>query len=182
MTAPSPQRLIEALDYDPETGVFTWRRDTANIKAGAVAGCISKAQGYVLIRLDGSLMLAHRAAWAWMMGEWPVKKVDHRNRRKADNSWDNLRLADASENGQNRLGAQSNNKTGCRNVCYIERLSKPWWAKVNHRGTFEQGFFDTLLDAAAFAASRRAAMQPFSPEADFTAEPLASASGPLLPC
>lgn len=51
----SPDRIREALTYDPETGVFRRRRD------GKVAGGVNP-QGYVVIKLDDVLMRAHRIA------------------------------------------------------------------------------------------------------------------------
>jgi hypothetical protein len=92
------QILKERLSYDPQTGKFLWIKPTvSNIKAGATAGGVNKGHGYHVIRLYGKLYLAHRLAWFYMTGEWPIE-LDHINRIKHDNRWDNLRKATRSQN------------------------------------------------------------------------------------
>ena len=86
-------RLRELLQYDPETGVFTRLVKTSNgIKVGDVAGT-ADARGYILIRVDGWLHLAHRLAWLHMTCEWPKGMIDHINGVRDDNRWSNLRRA-----------------------------------------------------------------------------------------
>ena len=74
--------LRRRLDYDPETGVFTWRI-TVNSRAiaGETAGT-KNGLGYHQLTLDRKIYLAHRLAWLYMTGEWPKDQIDHRNTMK----------------------------------------------------------------------------------------------------
>ena len=96
--------LHRLLHYNPETGVFTWRVNRSRLaKAGSVAGTIN-SQGYVSIMVNRKLYLAHRLAFLYMTGSFPVDQVDHINRLRADNRWINLRPCNNSQNHRNRTG------------------------------------------------------------------------------
>lgn len=108
-------RLRELLTYDPLTGIFTNRTTrSSSALAGAVAGTL--ADGYIQITLDGVIHKAHRLAWLYMKGEWPIGDVDHQNRVRHSNWWDNLRLASRSLNMQNVMHPNRNNVTRRRGV------------------------------------------------------------------
>lgn len=97
-------RLHEVLDYDPNTGLLTWkvaRRGKA--KKGSVAGCKDPSNGYIRVAVDGVSLKAHRVAIAIMTGEWPEEGLhtDHINGKRDDNRWDNLRVVTRSENLRN---------------------------------------------------------------------------------
>lgn len=92
--------LKSLLQYDPETGHFTWIGFQNGANKNGPAGCVNKL-GYVVIRVLKKLYLAHRLAWLYMTDKWPSSIVDHKNRNRGDNSWSNLRLATKSLNGQN---------------------------------------------------------------------------------
>lgn len=101
---PPPDELRNVLSYEPMTGTFTWlSSDVAKfILAGSLAGSLHKATGYYRIVYLGRQYAANRLAWWFMTGEWPAVDVDHKNLCKADNTWDNLRLATNSQNQANR--------------------------------------------------------------------------------
>lgn len=73
----SYDRLRELVSYDPETGIFTWLRNTRQTKAGTVAGRPRKDG--IRIGLDGARYLAHVIAWFYMTGEWPEPEIDRLN-------------------------------------------------------------------------------------------------------
>lgn len=105
-------RLRELLDYDPDTGVFTWKISRrGRVKAGDVAGAL-RHDGYIQIGIDGRLHQAHRLAWLYVTGESPPSEIDHISCVRTDNRIANLRLATRSENQQNQSKAQKRNKTG----------------------------------------------------------------------
>ena len=100
-----PQKLPEyeivnsLLNYNPETGEFTWKASKGKRKAGAKAGYI-RGGTYVLIGINGGHYPAHRLAYLLMTKEQPDldKVVDHKNEIKSDNRWDNLQLITVGEN------------------------------------------------------------------------------------
>lgn len=131
------ERLQETLHYDPDTGNFT------RIATGAPAGGMHHT-GYLYIRIDGKRYAASRLAWMYMTGNFPEKFIDHKNRRPADNRWDNLREASPSENRAN-TAANRNNKTGVKGV-YLHRGR--YDASVRVRGKLiHVGCFATVEEA-----------------------------------
>ena len=128
MAAPlTAERLRALLDYDPVTGVFTWKATrTGQAVAGRIAGGALHT-GYHRIQIDGRAFLAHRLAWLYVHEVWPQGQIDHINGVKADNRIANLREATASQNGQNRRGSQINNGSGLLGV-YPHDASGRWRA------------------------------------------------------
>ena len=94
------KRLEERLSYDRETGLFIWRMARAD-KIGAIAGK-REHHGYIQIVIDGRAYMAHRLAWLWQTGGWPLREIDHVNGHKDDNTWNNLREATRSQNCINK--------------------------------------------------------------------------------
>lgn len=133
------ERLRELLNYDPRTGVFTWRIGRGKCLKGSVAG--SKNRGYVTIMLDGVNYLAHRLAWLYVYGAWPLGELDHRFGVHSDNRIAELRPATSTQNKQNQHRAKSNNRCGFLGVSWVTRTQK-WRAtikvatKQTHLGTF----------------------------------------------
>ena len=144
---PSVERLRELLNYDPKTGVFTWRVDRRNgnvirKKAGDVAGCKRGKTGYEIIGIDGKLYLAHRLAWQHVFGVKPSRQVDHINGDRSDNSLDNLRLASQSQQNGNQK-RRRDNTSGLRGV---HKHKNKWKTQIGRKHI---GVFDTKQDAYA---------------------------------
>src|SRR5712692_928690 len=68
--------------------------------------------GYLRIGICGGQYRAHRLAWLYMTGKWPIDQIDHKNAVKNDNRWKNLREATCAINNQNKRKALRNNRTG----------------------------------------------------------------------
>ena len=140
------ERLRHLLDYDPDTGLFTWKVSPArNVKDGQVAGSIND-DGYLRIRFDGKAYAAHRLAWLYMTGEFPPADVDHKNGIRSDNRWANLRAATRTENSANHKGWGT---SGVRGVRWCKKTKK-WQARIRVNGTlYRIGTFSTVEEANA---------------------------------
>jgi len=98
-------RLKELLHYCPDTGIFTWKvKYSRCLNIGDIAGCLDKSNGYIKIGIDKKAYRAHRLAFLYMDGALPPRHVDHVNRIRNDNRWDNIRHATPMDNMKNRKG------------------------------------------------------------------------------
>lgn len=145
------ERLRELLNYDSETGVFTWRvTRSGTALAGQVAGAQSVIRGeqmYVIIGVDRRRYHAHRLAWLWMTGTWPPSLIDHRNLNGRDNRWCNLRLASEGQNRRNHRMLR-NNTSGFTGV-YFSKAAQKWQAYIRADGRSQYiGIFTTAIEAA----------------------------------
>lgn len=145
----SQAELKALLDYNPETGLFTWRHD------GKTAGTPT-AEGYIAIRLLGRGVLAHRLAYFWMYGQWPLDQIDHVNRIRDDNRLINIRPATAHQNSLNR-GVTTRSKSGYKGV-FWDKNRQTWKAVITIDGRKHQirGKFRTAVEAHyAYARAAR---------------------------
>jgi hypothetical protein len=84
------KQIQNALDYDPQTGIFKWKISPAkNVKVGSRAGG-NGTGGYRYIRLLGQEMTEGRLAWFYMKGEWPEKRIKFKNGDIKDCCFENL--------------------------------------------------------------------------------------------
>jgi len=148
------ERIRELLAYDAGTGSFCWRVTTSNrATAGSIAGS-PDGHGYVKIKVDGRLYMAHRLAWLHVYAVWPVGSVDHINGVGTDNRIANLRDVDHSTNMQNQRRANYDSKSGLLGVAphgnnFRARIQLA--GKQRHLGTFS-----TAEEAhAAYIAAKR---------------------------
>jgi hypothetical protein len=112
------QRLRELLDYEPQTGRFFWKVKTARcVHIGDLAGAIER-NGYRRITFGKQRFLAHRLAWLYVSGEWPLGDIDHVNGNKDDNRIENLRAATVAQNAMNKKMVKTN-KVGFKGVCLV---------------------------------------------------------------
>lgn len=141
------------LNYDPDTGIFTWRHrpDSHFTSSRAAKSCNSRwagtiagykmGLGYILLGVDGKRFYAHRLAFLYMTGKFP-KEIDHANGIKSDNRWINLAEASHQENMRNRKVSKNNN-SGLHGVSYSNR-DGVWRAVI---GSFRSG---TLVHCGSF--------------------------------
>jgi citrate synthase len=106
--------LKSILDYDLDTGIFTWKVSKANrTKVGDVAGW--SYNGYREIEINNKAYKAHRLAWLYVYGEMPKNLVDHVDGNRSNNKISNLREATYQENSENYKTPKTN-KSGVKNV------------------------------------------------------------------
>lgn len=145
------EKLKSLLDYDPETGLFTWKITRGNARNGATAGRLVN-EGYTMIGVGGKEYLAHRLAWLWMTGGFPPDCIDHINRVRTDNRFSNLRLATVAENSQNMR--EPGNLAGVTGVCHCGNRFRARIAFKNK--TIHIGLFATKSEAhAAYLEKKR---------------------------
>jgi len=138
------QRLKEVLNYDAESGVFTWAVGSRKAAKGVVAGGFSD-RGYLNICVDGVRYRAHRLAWLYMYGVYP-KQIDHLNHVRHDNRMINLRETDSYGNSRNQ-SKPSHNTSGVVGVSLNNRIGRNetrWEVKIC--GKF-LGYFDNFFEA-----------------------------------
>lgn len=142
MSELSREQLKQLLAYNPDTGAFTWINCQAKqVRAGTPAGHLRK-DGYVVIKVNGRPYKAHRLAWLYMTGFFPIE-VDHRDRTPSNNRWSNLREATHAQNCRNRIFA---NATGT--PCVSQERSGRFRARLKLNGTRTQlGIFATKAEA-----------------------------------
>lgn len=141
------RELKQLLDYDPVTGNFYWKvvLYRGKTRIGQVAGSFLPGR-YIRIGLNGRSYLAHRLAWFYITGAWP-KKIDHKDRNKQNNSWDNLRIATHSQN-------LANSRMHIRNLVGFKGVSPYRGAKnfivtINYKKKQKiAGYFDDAVEAA----------------------------------
>jgi hypothetical protein len=136
-------QLIEKLDYDPGTGIFTWK---TGWKAGTPAGTPCSL-GYISIGIGKrNGFKAHRLAWLYVHGCWPAGLIDHIDGNSQNNRIANLREATSSDNSVN-FHTPRFNKTGFRGVV---ALNGKFSSVPRFRGQrFYLGTFDTAAEAHA---------------------------------
>jgi hypothetical protein len=140
-------RLREVLDYNPETGTFTWRVSSGGTLKGTKAGfqLIVGNHRYWRTAIDGRYYLAHRLAYFWMTGDWPPHLMDHKDGNGLNNRWRNLRLATSTQNSANQR-TRRNNQYGLKGVCTYHHNPKRVIAVCAGK---HLGIFDTPEEAHA---------------------------------
>ena len=148
---PSADLLREFFDYDPLTGLLTWRkRDLSHFVsqrlcntwnrtfAGKPAGW-TNANGYLATKILTVSYLIQRIVWKIVTGDEPPEQIDHIDGNRTNNRFENLRGANALESARNRT-VHKNNKLGLKGVTkrgntYISRMYNQ--GKDAYIGTFK---------------------------------------------
>lgn len=143
--------LKQYVVYHPDTGWFTSTGvRQSNKQAGERVGTLNKTHGYRTLEIKGKTYREQRAAFLYMTGKWPEYQVDHINRIKDDNRWENLRDVPATVNCANR-GLYATNKSGYTGVVWNKNCSK-WQVLCRANGKQHYGgLFDDKDEAGEFA-------------------------------
>lgn len=158
-----PKILRTTFDYDPDSGIFTWKHrrldalmmenkiDDWQVKrlnsrfSGKPAFTAKSTGGYHHCKLFGKTYLAHRAAWVMHTNNQP-DFIDHINGNTSDNRICNLRNVSKVQNSRNRRVSR-NNVSGFTGVCF-STLSQKWHAYAYQLGkNIHLGFFESKEEA-----------------------------------
>lgn len=144
----SLESLRRVLSYDAEAGVFTWKVSTSNrAPIGSVAGAIS-GQGHRYISVFGENVSAHRLAWFYTHGEWPVGNIVPINGKRDDIRLVNLKAETAAETAR-KSEARATSRSGVKGVCWQQDKQK-WIATITRNyKRVHLGYFNNLEDASA---------------------------------
>jgi len=123
----------------------TWKKvKTKKTKIGDIVGS-QDANQYCNIKFEGRQIHAHRLAFVAMCGYLP-ELIDHKDRNKSNNLWENLREANTSINTINS-GLRMDNNSGTKGVHY-DNGRKKWVATIQYRDNQEWlGYFNDKEDA-----------------------------------
>jgi hypothetical protein len=141
---PSVRFIRMMLDYNPDTGILTWKVNHYGRIQGEVAGQIDQ-YGYRVVHLKNVGWRACRLIWKLYTGQDPgAREIDHINRLPNDDRWDNLRLA---KRWQQTVNAQT--KIGVSGVRGVIKSRLKWCAVIHFNGNYlNLGTFDTIEQAA----------------------------------
>lgn len=141
----------ELLDYDPETGVLTWKpRDVKWFKddnrytaeqccrrwnskwANKTCGYLQNHYGYTIVTIDSKKYYAHRIIWLFVFGDFPKFQIDHKNGNRSDNRLRNLREVTNQQNSMNST-IYKNNTSGRKGV-WMEKSTGLWVSQIKMDG------------------------------------------------
>ena len=146
---PYYEKARDTLDYNSDTGIFTWKYKKGSVKVGKEAGRInSRGYGQIGITINGEVkrIYSHRLAYFVHYGKLP-NIIDHINGDKAFNCISNLRSCTQQENTLNQ-GKRTNNKSGYKGVFWCKQSNK-WRARIWHIGKqIHLGLFNCPKEAS----------------------------------
>ena len=127
---PSNEVLNELLNYDSETGVFTWKKFRGNTaKAGSIVKNLTSS-GYNMVCVNGRQYQAHRIAYKMFHKCDPDGILDHIDGDMTNNRISNLRVASSKQN-QGNSKMPCHNTSGLKGVTWSKRSNK-WAAQIKH--------------------------------------------------
>ncbi|HOW46195.1 MAG TPA: HNH endonuclease signature motif containing protein [Rubrivivax sp.] len=131
------EMLRAELCFDYEAGVFYSYRSEMTRTVG-----YKTSDGYTNIRLLGHTYRAHRLAWLYDKGRWPLGQIDHADRDRSNNRIENLRECDQAFNMENQGKAHKDSKSGLLGA-YFHKARRAWYSQIrvnkelHHLGTFQ---------------------------------------------
>ncbi len=146
----SLEYLKSKIHYNPDSGIITNLKTCQTITR-------TNRDGYVVVAIKGYNYMAHRLAWFYMTGEWPKCSIDHKDRDRANNRWDNLRESTFLQNSANS-GPRKGSSVKYKNVVKVSHKNgnESYAASMKYNGkNIPLGVYYTP-EAAALAANKKA--------------------------
>lgn len=140
------EALKLVLKYDPNTGNFYWLKTVnSNAIKGQLAG-YNPEFNYRILWYNNKKYRQHILAFLFMTGKFPTKQIDHKNRIKSDNRWDNLREVTQSQNTINSIKYKKNATSKHKGVDFDRNKYR---ARIYKDGkSINLGRYDTEEEAA----------------------------------
>lgn len=132
------QYLRELLNYDPETGIVSWKSSRKKTIIGKRAGTSAKVGrereklGRRQICINGKIYMEHRLIWLYMTGSWPEQVIDHIDGNGLNNKWNNLRTCSQSDNSCNSR-IMKNNTSGIKGL-HWDKANRKWLVYICRNG------------------------------------------------
>jgi hypothetical protein len=147
------EHLLNVLGYDSATGEFSWK---SGRRKGKRAGSVG-SHGYRQIMILSKFYTEHRLAWFYVHGHWPSGCIDHIDRDRQNNRFDNLREATPQQNRRNQI-FRGYAQTPCGNFAAKIKVDS------RSKSYIFLGTFRTEAEAAAaYAAASVEHFRDFSP-------------------
>lgn len=149
-------KFCELVDYNPETGIFTLKRDYRGKPAGSEWGTTNLKFGkynYLMGCNQGYSTSNQRWAVFYMTGQFPDSGmvVDHLDHNTKNNRWDNLEVVTHAENLR-RTNAHTKSYTGFKGVICdnVQRdCQTTYHARFRQNGEYHRSeSFETAVEAA----------------------------------
>jgi hypothetical protein len=134
------------LKYNNKTGLLFWKikRGQKGVP-GREAGTIS--DGYKIVTLFGIRYQASRVIWLLRTKNFPKGKIDHIDRNRSNNKFENLRDTTIAINNKNK--SLSKNNTSGINGVYWRKDRGMWSAMIRSEGRLIYlGLFSSIKKAA----------------------------------
>jgi hypothetical protein len=155
MSRLTQEQLKAEVRYFPRTGTFLHALRNQIVTQ-------QDAQGYNLLVIDGKSYRAGRMAWLYMTGEYPKGYVDHKDRVRNNDAWENLRDITPSQNSANQTYEGRKPKSGFTGVY---RGLASWYALITVEGRkIRLGSYPTPeLASEAYQTARQKYFGEFNP-------------------
>lgn len=169
---PPKDWLNEALQYDPKTGILTWKTDRplshfSSVRSqkrylatigGKEAGAKTlrktpegmKPSRITICFYEHGSFGAHNIIFGMLGIEVPKgTEIDHRNKNPWDNSFENLRVGTFAQNAWNRKKRCDSKNNLPNGIRILKFAGKPKYAStiVYHQQSYPLGLHDTLEEA-----------------------------------
>jgi len=145
--------IKERFEYEPLTGKVYWkkrifnnpsaRNKQWNVRYANKEAGFSNGQ-YLKVSIEGKSLYIHQVAFAIMLGYIP-NEIEHKDKNKINNKWENLREATHAQNSQN-VFKRCTNKSGYKGVSW-SKSNNCWRMDIQAKGIKYHSYHSTPEEA-----------------------------------